>query len=57
MTISQASQAERPDIAVIAVHNDAFRKLVCLGTPPRHRHSRPDACHTLADGSGGRVHE
>ena len=34
MTTSQASQADRPDITVIAAHNDAFRKLVCLGTPP-----------------------
>ena len=32
MTTSQASQTDRPDIAVIAAHNDAFRKLACLGT-------------------------
>ena len=34
MTTSQASQTDRPDIAVIAAHNDAFRKLACLGTSP-----------------------
>ena len=34
MTTTQASQADRPDIAVIAAHNDAFRKLACLGTSP-----------------------
>ena len=33
MTTSQAPQTDGPDIAVIAAHNDAFRKLACLGTP------------------------
>ena len=31
MTTSQASTTDRPDITVIAAHNDAFRKLACLG--------------------------
>ena len=31
MTTSQASTTDRPDIAVIAAHNDAFRKFACLG--------------------------
>ena len=34
MTTSQASTTDRPDITVIAAHNDAFRKFACLGTPP-----------------------
>ena len=34
MTTSQASPADRPDITVIAAHNDAFRKLACLGETP-----------------------
>ncbi len=34
MTTSQASTTDRPDITVIAAHNDAFRKLACLGIAP-----------------------
>ena len=37
MTTAQASQTDRPDITVIAAHNDAFRKLACLG----ETHSQP----------------
>ncbi|ARU03215.1 DUF3768 domain-containing protein [Yoonia vestfoldensis] len=34
MTTSQASTTDRPDITVIAAHNEAFRKLACLGIAP-----------------------
>ena len=34
MTTSQAPQTSSPDITMVAAHNDAFRKLACLGTPP-----------------------
>ena len=34
MTTSKASTTDRPDITVIAAHNDAFRKLACLGETP-----------------------
>lgn len=34
MTTSQASTTDRPDIVVIAAHNDAFRKFACLGENP-----------------------
>jgi hypothetical protein len=34
MTTAQASQTDRPDITVIAAHNDAFRKFACLGETP-----------------------
>jgi hypothetical protein len=34
MTTSALSQTESPDIAAIAVQNDAFRKLACLGIAP-----------------------
>ena len=34
MNTSQASPTDRPDITVIAAHNDAFRKLACLGIAP-----------------------
>ena len=34
MTTSQTSTTDRRDITVIAAHNDAFRKLACLGIAP-----------------------
>jgi hypothetical protein len=34
MTTSARPQTEGPDIAAIAVQNDAFRKLACLGIAP-----------------------
>lgn len=34
MTTSALPQTEGPDIAAIAVQNDAFRKLACLGIAP-----------------------
>ena len=34
MTTSALPQTESPDIAAIATHNDAFRKLACLGIAP-----------------------
>lgn len=34
MTTSALPQTECPDIAAIATHNDAFRKLACLGETP-----------------------
>ena len=34
MTTSALPQTEGPDIAAIATHNDAFRKLACLGETP-----------------------
>jgi len=34
MTTSALPQTESPDIAAIATHNDAFRKLACLGETP-----------------------
>ena len=34
MTNTAYAQTDRPDPAVIAAQNDAFRKLACLGIPP-----------------------
>ena len=34
MTSSAASTIEGPDVTVVAAHNDAFRKLACLGETP-----------------------
>ncbi|GAB5463320.1 DUF3768 domain-containing protein [Hoeflea alexandrii] len=34
MTITAQPQTDRSNPSVIAAHNDAFRKLACLGVPP-----------------------
>ena len=34
MTTSAASTIDGPDATVVAAHNDAFRKLACLGETP-----------------------
>ena len=59
MTTSARPQTESPDIAAIAVQNDAFRKLACLGIAPdqpiagrmhvtrslAEAENDPDGCH------------
>lgn len=54
MTISARPQIEGPDIAAIAVQNDAFRKLACLGiAPDQPIAGRMHVTRSLAEAEGG----
>ena len=58
MTTSALPQTESPDIAAIAMQNDAFRKLACLGiAPDQPIAGRMHVTRSLAEAEGGFMEE